>query len=100
MFTSICKIIFKKSKASLHYISPYILADLLRLTMTNKHGLGIFKNMVQHVFNIQGEEMKTSKRLVYQKVSKFLPFDTPIYLNFLSDMISKNVKHLDISEPV
>jgi hypothetical protein len=33
-------------------------------------------------------------------VSKFLPYDTPIYLNFLNEMISKNLKHLDISEPV
>jgi len=82
-FTQIVKLIFRKHfKSSLTYCSPLILADLLRVTQqkTNNSGLSFFKNKVYDLFKKQREEMQSTKREIYNKISKFFPFDSPYYL--------------------
>jgi len=39
------------------------------------------------VFDRQAEEMKGSKKEVYAKVSKYMPFDMPIYLIGVRDRL-------------
>ena len=84
LFANICKLIFKKALSSLSYISPLVLYDLLKLTKTNKYGLGLFTHKVKKIFDTQNEDMKSSKRLIYNKVSKFLPYETPTALKEVS----------------
>ena len=44
--------------------------------------------------------MKTSKRLVYNKVSKFLPYDTPLLLYFVSQKLSNFTKYEDVMNDI
>ncbi|CDW86819.1 UNKNOWN [Stylonychia lemnae] len=78
LFTTICKIIFKKHFNSLIYCSPLILSDLLMLTESNKHGLGFFKSKLRALFKSQQEELKSSRRNIYNKVSKFMAYEVPV----------------------
>jgi hypothetical protein len=49
-----------------------ILSDLIKLLETNKHGLAFFKDKVKKVFKSQKDDLKTSRRLVYDKVQKYM----------------------------
>ena len=81
LFTSVCMLIFKKHfKSSLIYCSPFILADLLKVTRSSKTGLNVFKAKVQDLFKSQRRELQSTKYEIYNRVSKFLPYDQPYYL--------------------
>ncbi len=83
-YTQICKLVFKKYfKSSLAYCSPLILSDLLRVAQNKgdrSTGLHFFQRKLFELFKSQREQMQTSKRLVYDRISKFFPFDQPFYL--------------------
>jgi hypothetical protein len=97
MFTTLCRFVFKKYFKSLSYCSPLILSDLLKLTQSNKHGLGLFKSKVSDVFKLQNEELKTSKREVYNKVSKYMAYECPMYLYPCNKKFSESLLFEDVS---
>jgi len=78
-----CKLIFKKHfKTSLSLASPLILADLVLLTQNTESnsGLHVFSKKVVDLFRHQKEDLKTSKRMIFEKISKYFPYDQPYYL--------------------
>jgi hypothetical protein len=82
-FTKILRMIFKTHyKSSLIYCSPLILADLLKLCqqMSSKTDLSFIKTKVLEIYKLQRQEMQTTKIEIYNKISKFFPFDSPYYL--------------------
>lgn len=40
--------------------------------------------------------MKFSRRLIYTKINKFMPYDIPFYLQFVKDKVSQYLNHEDI----
>jgi len=53
---------------------------LLKLTHSSKQGLHVFKDKVRTIFKQQNEDMKSSKRLVYNKVGKFMAYEVPVHI--------------------
>lgn len=53
LFKEFCKIVFKKYFSSLIFTSPLILSDLVKLTESNKYGLGVFKQKLRSLFKNQ-----------------------------------------------
>lgn len=55
--------------------------------------MGPLKAKLTHIFERQKFEMSHSKLEIYNKVSKYMPFDVPVYLYGLRDMLSSYLKH-------
>lgn len=100
LFTTICKLIFKKHFNSLIYCSPLILSDLLKLTESNKHGLGFFKPKLRELFKSQHEELKSSRRQIYNKVSKFMAYEVPVFVYPVSERFVGSLLYEDKSIPI
>ena len=88
---------FKKYFKSLTYCSPLILAELVKLTQSNKLGLGMFQAKVLEAFKNQNEELKSSKKEIYNKVLKVMAFECPLYIYPCSSRLSGTVLYEDIS---
>ena len=97
MFVTLCRFVFSEHPKSLSYCSPLILFDLLKLVESNKHGLGFFKAKVQKAFKYQNEKFKTSKKEVYNKVSKYMAYECPFYLYPCNEKFSEYLIYEDIS---
>eukprot|EP00347_Sterkiella_histriomuscorum_P009398 403341366 len=97
LFTQMCKHIFKKNFSSLIYASPLILSDLVKLTESNKLGLGVFKTKLRELFKQQSEELKSSRRQVYNKVSKFMAYEVPITAYPVSERFQNLMIYEDLS---
>jgi hypothetical protein len=55
--------------------------------------MGPLKAKLVHIFERQKFEMSHSKLEIYNKVSKYMPFDVPVYLYGLRDMLSSFLRH-------
>ena len=97
MFVQLCKYVFKKHYKSLTYCSPLILADLLKLSESNIYGLGVFKTRLHDIFRHQNEELKSSKRQIYNKVSKYMAYEYPMYLYPCNEKFTESLRYEDIS---
>lgn len=63
----------------------------------NNSGLSLFKAKVYDIFKKQREQMQSTKRETYDRVSRFFPYDAPFYLLPSNETLSKSLIYEDVN---
>ena len=89
VYGKISKLLFHKKFGSLEYSSPFILEELLEC-IQDVQGLNYGQPQMQHIakkvkalMDGQAETLKSSRISTYNKLLRWMPFQTPIYFQSL-----------------